>query len=247
MGGTLAYYAARGIQVHLVCATRGEVGEISDPALATPENLGSVRERELRAACEELGIHEPLFLDYRDSGMAGTPENGHPGAFSRAMPGAVVRRLKAIFHQRQPQVVVTFDARGGYGHPDHMAAHRHTTQAFKAAGLVEAGARLYYVAIPRSRLQAMVAQAPPDSPFRDLDPDLMGTPDEEITTQVDVSSVLDRKLRAIACHKTQIPREGFLWGRSEEEVRGFLSAEYFQLAWPLPEVGQGKEDGLFPR
>ena len=95
-GGTLAKYASQGAQITLICATRGEAGEISDPSLATPETLARVREEELRSACRVLGISEPLFLGYRDSGMAGTPDNDHPRALCRADSQEVVGRLVAL-------------------------------------------------------------------------------------------------------------------------------------------------------
>src|SRR5205814_53342 len=133
VSGAMLHYSTLGIEPGLVCATRGEVGEISDPALATPENLGEVREGEMRAAAEELGVHNLWFLGYRDSGMAGTPENQDPRAFAQAMAAEVVGKLVAIIRQFRPQVIVTFDETGGYGHPDHIAIYRHTTSAFHVA------------------------------------------------------------------------------------------------------------------
>src|SRR6184192_3062754 len=97
--GALLKFGTSGVEPGLVCATRGEVGEIADPALATPENLGQVREGEMRAAAEVLGVHNLWFLDYRDSGMAGTPENEDPRAFVRASAAEVVGKLVAIIHQ----------------------------------------------------------------------------------------------------------------------------------------------------
>jgi LmbE family N-acetylglucosaminyl deacetylase len=132
-GGVLAHYAAQGHRVALICATRGEVGEISDPALATAETLGQVREEELRCAANALGLSELIFLGYRDSGMAGTAENQHPEAFANAAAEEVVARLVGHIRRLQPDVVITFDPGGGYGHPDHIAAHRHTVAAFHAA------------------------------------------------------------------------------------------------------------------
>lgn len=116
-GGMMAMYATQGVNVSLVCATRGEVGEISDPTLATPDTLSQVREAELRCACETLGVNEPIFLGYRDSGMAGTDDNHHSDAFANAPAEAVVPHLVEIIRRLRPQVVVTFDPSGGYGHP----------------------------------------------------------------------------------------------------------------------------------
>src|SRR5438046_8905308 len=96
MSGAILQYNTQGIESGLVCATRGEVGEIADPALATPENLGQVREGEMRAAAEVLGVHNLWFRDYRDSGMAGTPENADPRAFATASAADVVGQLVTL-------------------------------------------------------------------------------------------------------------------------------------------------------
>ena len=125
-GGLLARYAAEGVRVSMVCAPRGEVGEISDPSLATRENLGEVRERELRDACRVLGIEEPIILGYRDSGMAGTSDNANPRAFSQADQEEVVEKVVEIIRRERPHVLVTFDPNGGYGHPDHIRIHQAT-------------------------------------------------------------------------------------------------------------------------
>ena len=134
LGGTLALYAAKGVQVDLVCATRGEVGEIADGAQATQETLGQVRENELRCSAAVLGINEVIFLDHRDSGMAGTAENEDPRAFTNVQADEIVPRLVRIMRQIRPHVIITFDPDGGYGHPDHIAIHRHTLAAYEAAG-----------------------------------------------------------------------------------------------------------------
>src|SRR6266571_366241 len=158
MTGAILQYSMAGVETGLVCATRGEVGEIADPALATPENLGQVREGEMRAAADVLGARNLWFLDYRDSGMAGTPENQDPLSLAQASPAEVVGKLVAIIRQFRPQVIVTFDESGAYGHPDHIAIYRHTTSAFHAAadaiqypelGPAHAVSKLYYSAFPR--------------------------------------------------------------------------------------------------
>ena len=174
-GGTMALCAAQGVEVTLVCATRGEVGEISDPALATPETLPQVRESELRCACAAMGVNVPIFLDYRDSGMAGTAENNDPRAFTNAPAEDVVPRLVGIIRRLRPQVVITFDPSGGYGHPDHIAIHHHTMAAFQAAGNAtrypEQGEawqadRLLYAVLPHSlfaRMRELMVEADMDT------------------------------------------------------------------------------------
>ena len=134
IGGTLARYGADpGVRVVLVCATRGEAGEISNPELASSERLGEVREQELRCACRTLGVEDLFFLDYRDSGMAGTAENEDPRALAQADFDEAVGKIVAHIRREQPDVVVTFDENGGYGHPDHIAIHHLTKAAFAAA------------------------------------------------------------------------------------------------------------------
>src|SRR5881227_2403625 len=96
VSGALLQYSTQGVESGLVCATRGEVGEIADAALATPENLGQVREGEMREAANVLGVHHLWFLDYRDSGMAGTPENENPQAFVHTSAAEAVGKLVAI-------------------------------------------------------------------------------------------------------------------------------------------------------
>ena len=133
-GGTLAMLTARGAHVTLVCATNGDAGEISDPALATRETLAQVRQDELRQAMDITGVGDIRFLGYRDSGMAGTEDNKHPDSLSQADPGRVTDQLVTIIREVHPQLVITFDPTGGYGHPDHKAVNKHTSQAFSLAG-----------------------------------------------------------------------------------------------------------------
>src|SRR5438105_2633154 len=165
LSGSFAKAAAEGMRTGLVCATRGEAGEIADPSLATKETLGRVREAELRAACAVLGIKYLWFLDYRDSGMMGTPENEDPAAFYRADEREALGKIVKIVREFKPTVMVTFDPKGGYGHPDHLTIHRLATAAFSAAADPQAypdagepwqAARLYYGAFPRSAMKRLV-------------------------------------------------------------------------------------------
>src|SRR6266852_6248824 len=115
-GGILARYAAEGVRTVLVTCTDGAVGEISDPALATPDNLVEVRSRELDESVRILGISRLVKLGYRDSGMAGTADNANPASFHQANFDEAVERVVQVMRAEQPQVVVTYDERGGYGH-----------------------------------------------------------------------------------------------------------------------------------
>ena len=247
-GGLLARYAAEGVRVSMVCATRGEVGEISDPSLATRENLGEVRERELRDACRVLGIEEPIILGYRDSGMAGTSDNANPRAFSQADQEEVVEKVVEIIRREQPDVVVTFDPNGGYGHPDHIRIHQATLEAFSAAGdparfphQISFGlaphqpVRLYYVAFPRSMTRDLIdamKAADIQSDFTTMDPEQFGVPDEELTTVLDVGAYAEIKERAARCHRTQIEGDQFFPWLPPALRQRFLSTEYLIRAEP---------------
>jgi LmbE family N-acetylglucosaminyl deacetylase len=256
-GGTIARYAAEGVCTYLVCATRGEVGEISDPSLATPETLGAVREGELRCAAETMGVDELIFLDYRDSGMAGTSENEHPQAFMNAPAGEVVEHLVSIIRRLKPQVIATFDPNGAYGHPDHIAIHRHTVQAFNLAadagyapdlGAPWQAKRLFYSALPRGFFHQlrdeMIAAGLDPAELDQFDTDNNGWPDEEINVTIDVSSTVDDKWQALNCHRTQFGPGNLFRRIDEARVKQMMSREYFSLAWPQPPAGV-QFSGLF--
>ena len=249
-GGLLARYAAEGAHVSLVCATNGEVGEISDPGLATPETLGDVRVGEMKEAAKVLGISELIMLGYRDSGMPGTPENDDPRAFAQTPDDEVVSKLVGIIRRLRPQVVVTFDPNGGYGHPDHISIHLHTVDAFHAAGdparYPDEGApwqpaRLFYSAIPRSAFNEMREQMESagidTSEFERFEEAVIGWPDDQINVIMDVSDMIDIKWEALQCHRTQVGGDNF-FSRMPEAVRKLiLSRETFVQAWPEPSPG----------
>ena len=254
-GGTLARYASEGAHVTLVCATRGEAGEISDPGLATPETLGDVREDELRCSAQTMGITELIFLDYRDSGMAGTPENANPRAFINAPAEAVIARLVGIIRRVQPEVVVTFEPNGGYGHPDHIAIHKHTVAAFHAAadpvrypelGPAWQARRLCYTAIPRSFFRRMhdemVALGLDTDRFPRLDDLEAGWLDEQVNIAVDVSSTVEAKWTALQCHRTQFGPGNLFRQLPEDRVKQLMGEEDFAVAWPAPTPGMRLSD-----
>jgi mycothiol conjugate amidase Mca len=259
-GGVLARYADEGLRTVLVTCTGGEVGEIADPDLATPDTLGEVRLRELEAACAILGVERLHLLGYRDSGMAGTADNDNPLSFHQAPLDDAVGRLVALVRQERPHVLATYDDNGFYGHPDHIRANRITVAAFDAAAdpaqFPEAGEpwqplKLYYTAIPRSRIPEFgrrmreagidmgseaEADANADPPF--------GTPDELVTTYLDVSAQVDRKHRALLAHATQMGADVFFARIEPPLFRELFSTETFQLVkslCPTPE----REDDLF--
>jgi LmbE family N-acetylglucosaminyl deacetylase len=256
-GGTLAILVSRGARVTLVCATNGDVGEISDPALATPETLAQVRQEELRQAIKVTGVPDLRFLNYLDSGMAGTADNDHPNSLHQAGPEQVTGQLVGIIREVRPEVVITHDPSGGYGHPDHQAICQHTTGAFSLAGdssaypqQLAAGQQvwtpklLYYVCFPQSNFRRMWQQMLDlgiTPPFASLDIESLGTPDEMVTTTLDVSQHVDTKIASLSCHRTQIDPNGPFARLPEEIMREYMSTEYYALVMP---EGAGREADL---
>jgi LmbE family N-acetylglucosaminyl deacetylase len=259
MGGALLQYSTSGAETGLVCATRGEVGEIADPALATRDNLGEVREGEMRAAAEALDVRNLWFLDYRDSGMAGTAENADPRAFVQASAAEVVGKLVRIIREFRPQVIVTFDESGAYGHPDHIAIYRYTTSAFHAAadaaqypelGPAHSVSKLYYSAFPLSAIRAIgewMRTQNYEGSFSGLDPEKLGVPDELISVRLNVEEWRERKDRSWSMHRTQLDPNQFMAKIPEEVQRKWRSHEYYQLAASRVGPDVEGENDLFAR
>jgi LmbE family N-acetylglucosaminyl deacetylase len=267
MGGTLSLYASRGYRVELICATRGEAGEISDPALGAKEDLAKIRENELRCAARGMGIRAPRFLDYRDSGMAGTPENDDIRCLHRADRTEAVGKVVRLIRQIRPDVVVTFEPGGGYGHPDHVAIHQITVAAVPAAAdalqyaeQIAGGlrphmtAKLYYTALPKRffrKMAEMLAAAGVDinqvAGVRDGNISDWGMPDELVTTVIDVSSVLQKKLDAFGCHRTQLNPTGpfaIALRMGGEVWSEAMRSEYYQRGLPPALPGDPEETDL---
>jgi LmbE family N-acetylglucosaminyl deacetylase len=259
MGGALLQYSTSGVDTGLVCATRGEVGEIADPALATRDNLGEVREGEMRAAAEALNVRNLWFLDYRDSGMAGTAENADPRAFVQASAAEVVGKLVKIIREFRPQVIVTFDESGAYGHPDHIATYRYTTSAFHAAadaaqypelGPANSVSKLYYSAFPRSAVRAIgewMSTQNYEGSFSGIDPEKLGVPDELISVRLNVEEWQEQKDRSWSMHRTQLDPNQFMAKIPEEVQRKWRSHEYYQLAASRVGPDVEGENDLFAR
>lgn len=256
MTGAFARAALEGMRTGLICATRGEVGEISDPALATPENLGYVREHELKAAMAVVGVKYLWFLDYRDSGMAGTPENEDARNFIKSDQEEALGKIVKIIREFKPTVMVTFEPSGGYGHPDHMAISRLATEAFDAAadpdrfpGVGEPwqAGRLYYTAFPRSLIKKMGehfrAQGV-DMGLGDVDAESMGLPDEEITHAVDTNEFVPLKMKSLDQHRTQMNPESPFNKMPDDLINELRGVEYYTLVKgePLPEGAQLSTD-----
>jgi LmbE family N-acetylglucosaminyl deacetylase len=256
VSGLLAKSAAEGIKTGLVCATRGELGEIAEPSLATPDNLGKVREAEMRAACAVLGVKYLWFLDYRDSGMMGTPGNEDPASFYKVNDEEALERLVKIVREFRPTVMVTFDETGGYGHPDHLTIHRLTKLAFEAAAdpdrFPDAGepwqtARLYFGSFPRGRMEQIgkaLQELGVDFGFENMDTSKMGMDDESITNSVDVSEWVAVKEKSLNMHRTQMNPNSPFAKIPAELIHDLRATEHYAL-WagtPLPEGDEARGD-----
>ncbi|MFL6160817.1 MAG: N-acetyl-1-D-myo-inositol-2-amino-2-deoxy-alpha-D-glucopyranoside deacetylase [Jatrophihabitantaceae bacterium] len=274
-GATMAHYVAAGAGVCLVTCTLGEEGEVLVPGLALlaaehADQLGGWRIHELAAAMAELGITDHRFLGgagrFRDSGMMGTPANRKPRAFWRAAEDseafdAAVTALVGVIREVRPQVMVSYDDFGGYGHPDHIMAHRVATVAATAAARTDHPAsgepwqvsKFYWTAVPRSVLQRQLetARAEATAPFdwpesvADLP---FGVADELVTSVVHAPDQVAAKQRALAAHATQITVHGMCFALSNNLGQRVTGSEYFRLVSGLPGGpldADGRETDLF--
>jgi len=219
IGGTLAYYASLGADVYLICATRGEVGEVAPEMLKGFNSIAELRESELRCAASTLGLAGVFFLDYRDSGMPGSADNSHPQALAAQPVEAVAAKVAYHIRQLRPQVVLTFDPIGGYRHPDHVAIHNATVRGFDLAGDPSFSADglqpyqpkgLYFHVYPKRLLRWAVKILPllgmdPHRYGKNHDIDMATFAEEEfpIHARIDVRSVIEKKEKAAACHASQ--------------------------------------------
>jgi N-acetyl-1-D-myo-inositol-2-amino-2-deoxy-alpha-D-glucopyranoside deacetylase len=234
-GATMAKYAAEGARVTLVTCTLGELGEIIPPDLRHlfPDELGQHRTVELDRACAALGVEDHRFLGgegrYRDSGMMGLPDNDDPRCFWQASVDEAADALAKIIDEVAADVIVTYDANGFYGHPDHIQAHRVTKRAHELTGKA---AKLYATAMPRSAA-ARAAELPEDSWFVKNTDLSVAVPDDQVTTEIDATRYLDAKRAAMRAHETQITVDGDYFALSNDLGARILGTEYYtQLAGP---------------
>lgn len=252
-GATMAKYVADGAQVTLVTCTLGDEGEILVPELAhlashDQDKLAGHRLEELAEAMARLGVTDYRILGgigaYRDSGMIGTAPNERPDTFWQADLLDAAKHLVKIIRETKPQVMVTYDDFGGYGHPDHIQAHRVATYALTLAGVSsfapELGApwkvaKFYWTAFPVSVIRAGIealrakgeetgfaAQDPDDIPF--------ACPDEFITTIIDAGDFVEQKFAALRAHETQISTDSGFFALSNNLGAQVMGFEYFRLA-----------------
>jgi LmbE family N-acetylglucosaminyl deacetylase len=260
MGGTLALYASRGVDVHLVCATRGEVGEVAPEMLKGFDSIAELRESELRCATGILGLKGVYFLGYRDSGMPGSVDNKHPKALAAQPLDVVAANVVCYIHELRPQVVLTFDPFGGYGHPDHIATQRATVRAFEQAANpdfapeslpVYEPQRLYFHMIPHGFLKFAVKFLPliGKNPHKfgsngDIDLAAIAAVDFPTHARINIRSVLEKKEKAAACHASQ--GGGRMGGDLVASVmRLFSGTEAFMRAYPPVQKGERVERDLF--
>src|SRR3954465_12491045 len=265
-GATMARYVAEGVGVTLLTCTLGEEGEVLVPELAQlapdqADQLGGYRIGELAAAMAALGVTDHRWLGgagrYRDSGMMGTPANGHRRAFWNADLEEAAAHAGAVVREGRPQVLVTYDENGGYGHPDHIQAHRVAMRAVEAAAdpdfHPELGepwqvAKVYWCALPRSVVQqgidalAAMGEASPFAGLGDLDGVEFIVPDEVGAAAVDGRPYAGAKDAALRAHPTQITVDGPFFALSNNLGQQVLGLEYYR---PLP--GRPGHAGARPR
>jgi N-acetyl-1-D-myo-inositol-2-amino-2-deoxy-alpha-D-glucopyranoside deacetylase len=278
-GATMAKYVARGTRVTLVTCTLGEEGEVLVPELAhlaadKEDGLGKHRITELAGAMRELGVTDHRFLGgagrYRDSGMV-WHEEGHAiagddvkeGTFWRADLTEAADHLVEVIREVKPQVLVTYDQFGNYGHPDHIQAHRVAMYASMLAAVpsyrLELGepwdiAKIYWVAMSESRMREglrRLREAGDTHTFEGMDPEgplpPFITPDELISCMVDGNDFADAKIRAMKAHATQIEVDGPFFALSNNLGSWIWGTEAYRIAkgTPGPTNADGHEEDLF--
>ncbi|MFE4217813.1 N-acetyl-1-D-myo-inositol-2-amino-2-deoxy-alpha-D-glucopyranoside deacetylase [Streptomyces sp. NPDC056844] len=268
-GATMARYAAEGAHVALVTCTLGEEGEVIPPDLAhlaadRDGGLGDHRIGELAAAMRELGVTDHRFLGgpgrFRDSGMMGTEQNHRPGAFWDAGLDEAAGHLVRVIRSLRPQVLITYDPDGGYGHPDHIQAHRVAMRAADlaadpaydpGAGAPHTVAKVYWNRVPRSVAEEAFARlrrtAPDAFPGIAETDDVPGVVDDtRITAEIDGSAYAGAKTAAMRAHATQIAVDGPFFALSNDLGQPLFTTEYYELARGVPGGDDGsREHDLF--
>jgi LmbE family N-acetylglucosaminyl deacetylase len=249
-GGVFARYVAEGIRTVLVTCTNGEQGDApggikpGEPGHDEAE-VSELRLAELRDSAAHLGIAEVELLGYRDSGMVGWAANERPDAFANVPVEKGAARLAALMERYRPQVVVTYDENGGYGHPDHIQAHRIAVAAAETSGIPS---KLYYTAVPRARVAELfefLRSTGAAAEMGDVElPEDFGTPDELITTVVDVSPYVEHKRKALEAHASQGDNIFLLRMPEEAQQRAFAHESFVRHLNRVPDAPD-HEDDLF--
>ena len=270
-GTLMAGYVNQGVGVTLVTCTLGEEGEVllddaAHLAADAEDRLGEHRFTELEAAMEVLGVTDWRLLGgphkYRDSGMIGTPSNDRPDCFWRADLLEAATDLVEVIREVKPQVAVTYDDFGGYGHPDHIQAHRVLTYALALAAVpsfrLDLGSpwtvqKVYWTALPKGMLRdgiRAMRDAGEDTGFAAMDPDDLpfGVEDELVTTSVDFADFLDLKMKALAKHASQVQTDSGFFALSNNLGSKAMGVEHFRIAAGKvagPFHADGRETDLF--
>lgn len=261
-GGTLARYARAGVDVWLVCGTDGNAGTVDAAMLEGYKSTSQLRAAELCCAAQALGLAGVDWLAYRDSGMAGSPENLHPDSLVQAPMEKLIGQIVASIRRHKPQVIICDNEFGGYGHPDHIKLHQATMQAFYAAAdgaqYPEAGAphqpqRLYHPAFGFKLAKLMVQLMPitgrdPHKFGRNGDIDLTEVLQWEtpVHARIDISPYLDIKMAASACHRSQGGPMEMARKLPGWFARRIYGQEAFTQAIPEPGGGTRSVRDLFP-
>ena len=261
VGGVLARNVADGRRVRLITTTLGEEGDIRQEGSATKETLGEVRRIELSCAVQALRLESNELYGYRDSGMVGWEANNHPRAFINAPEDEVVERLVREIREFRPQVILTFEPGGLYGHPDHIAISKHTTTAFDLASdpsafpdQISGGLkthkpqRLFYSARPKGfRLEwaTKLRAAGIDFPLPGPEQLVHGNPPEEIHLELDVSDHLETKMACIICHRTQVAPDWPYHRVPRELAAWVLGREFYIRARPDVAASEIVPDDFF--
>lgn len=263
-GGTLAKYAAEGVQVHYLCATRGEAGTVDEGFLRNGGSIADLRTAELHHAAGELGISTVQFLGYRDSGMAGSPDNLHPASLCSAPLDEVAGRIAESIRRLRPDAIITHDQYGWYGHPDHLQCYQATLRAYELLyGFRPDEAqedywafryipRLYVSSFSKWMLKLMVRMMPlfgrdPRRHGQNQDVDLkaIASWDVPLTARIQVGAYLAAKDRAIACHASQQPLTQSKNALVCALLRRMQSVESFSRLYPPVAPGEALERDLF--
>jgi LmbE family N-acetylglucosaminyl deacetylase len=261
VGGALAFHAQKGTNVRLITATSGEEGDIRSPGIATTVTLGAIRRAELHASANALGIQSLSVLGYRDSGMVGSGSNDRTDAFINIPGNEVVEKIVREIRSFKPQVVLTFEPGGLYGHPDHIAICKHTTEAFHKANdqssfidQITEGLepfqplRLFYSARPqgfRTTMALKLREAGIDFPLPNIERANDGMDPSSIQLEMDVSSQLDAKMACIQCHKTQVA-PNWPYNKVPRAVsEDILGVEHYIRAWPELAKNERLSDNFF--
>ncbi len=254
-GGILAHLSERGVRVTLACATNGEAGR-PHPSIGAVDDLGALRIEELRMSCARLGIEEPVLLGFHDSARKERQRHDDPRALANVDMLEVEAAIRGVIREKTPHVMVTFDPHGGYYHPDHVAIQRATAAAFFSSGAMgpTAPERLFYCTIEREVFRVFAEKSRGRGLMDGLDPDVFGTAAGMLAVSFDATHLLDRKLSALAAHRSAFgiteemlssPPPGV--DQMLDAFRGVLQRESFILGgarvaaanWPLRDFFDG--------